>query len=55
VETHDHDSPEDEVNIGMIAITPSTGDVIWDEFHGMNNKYPPEIADNKASRHRHAR
>ncbi|OAX39197.1 hypothetical protein K503DRAFT_690106 [Rhizopogon vinicolor AM-OR11-026] len=33
VETHEHDSGEGEVNIGMIAVTPSTGDVIWDDFH----------------------
>jgi DNA mismatch repair protein MSH3 len=35
VETHEHDG---EVNVGMIAITPSTGDVIWDDFHGMYNE-----------------
>ncbi|KAH7889258.1 muts domain V-domain-containing protein [Phlebopus sp. FC_14] len=28
------ESVEDQVSIGMIAITPSTGDVIWDEFDG---------------------
>ncbi|KAI6103556.1 muts domain V-domain-containing protein [Pisolithus sp. B1] len=26
------DVPDDQVSIAMIAITPSTGDVIWDEF-----------------------
>ncbi|KAL4068083.1 muts domain V-domain-containing protein [Scleroderma citrinum] len=26
------DSPDDQVSIAMIAITPSTGDVIWDNF-----------------------
>ncbi|KAI6039948.1 muts domain V-domain-containing protein, partial [Pisolithus marmoratus] len=26
------DAPDDQVSIAMIAITPSTGDVIWDEF-----------------------
>ncbi|KIJ68934.1 hypothetical protein HYDPIDRAFT_80554 [Hydnomerulius pinastri MD-312] len=26
------DSSEDHVSIGMIVITPSTGDVVWDEF-----------------------
>jgi DNA mismatch repair protein MSH3 len=25
---------DERVNIGMIAICPSTGDVIWDEFEG---------------------
>lgn len=25
---------EDHVMISMIAITPSTGDVVWDEFDG---------------------
>ena len=25
---------EDRVSISMIAITPSTGDVVWDEFDG---------------------
>lgn len=25
---------EDHVSISMIAITPSTGDVVWDEFGG---------------------
>jgi DNA mismatch repair protein MSH3 len=25
---------EDHVSISMIAITPSTGDVVWDEFDG---------------------
>lgn len=25
---------EDHVSISMIAITPSTGDVVWDEFEG---------------------
>ncbi|KAG1782777.1 muts domain V-domain-containing protein [Suillus placidus] len=33
VESHKPDSAEGEISIGMIAITPSTGDVIWDEFH----------------------
>lgn len=36
VESHENDAAE--VNIGMIAITPSTGDVIWDDFHGMYNR-----------------
>ena len=26
--------PDERVNIGMIAICPSTGDVVWDEFEG---------------------
>jgi DNA mismatch repair protein MSH3 len=26
--------PDERVSIGMIAICPSTGDVIWDEFEG---------------------
>jgi DNA mismatch repair protein MSH3 len=25
---------DERVNIGMIAICPSTGDVVWDEFEG---------------------
>jgi DNA mismatch repair protein MSH3 len=25
---------DERVNVGMIAICPSTGDVIWDEFEG---------------------
>jgi DNA mismatch repair protein MSH3 len=33
VESHKPDSAEGEISIGIIAITPSTGDVIWDEFH----------------------
>ncbi|KAG1756484.1 muts domain V-domain-containing protein [Suillus paluster] len=33
VEIDKPDSTEGEVSIGMIAISPSTGDVIWDEFH----------------------
>ncbi|KAG2157395.1 muts domain V-domain-containing protein [Suillus clintonianus] len=33
VEARKDDSAEGEISIGMIAITPSTGDVIWDEFH----------------------
>ena len=27
---------DERVNIGMIAICPSTGDVVWDEFEGMS-------------------
>ena len=25
---------DERVNIGMITICPSTGDVVWDEFEG---------------------
>ena len=25
---------DERVNVGMIAICPSTGDVVWDEFEG---------------------
>jgi len=45
VEAHEHDSAEGDVRIGMIAITPSTGDVIWDDFHGMyNREYLPDMS-----------
>lgn len=40
IESHKSDSAEGNISIGMIAIMPSTGDVIWDEFHGMNNQVP---------------
>ncbi|KAF9218263.1 hypothetical protein BS17DRAFT_798646 [Gyrodon lividus] len=30
---------EERVSIGMIAITPSTGDVVWDEFDGLVDVY----------------
>ena len=26
---------DERVNVAMIAITPSTGDVVWDEFEGV--------------------
>jgi DNA mismatch repair protein MSH3 len=38
IESHKPDSAEGDISIGMIAIMPSTGDVIWDEFNGMNNR-----------------
>ncbi|KAI6124838.1 muts domain V-domain-containing protein [Pisolithus croceorrhizus] len=34
------DVPDDQVSIAMIAITPSTGDVIWDEFDGQLSYFP---------------
>ncbi|KAG6331291.1 hypothetical protein ID866_7796, partial [Astraeus odoratus] len=34
------DNPDDQVLLAMIAITPSTGDVIWDEFEGSASHDP---------------
>lgn len=34
---------DEHVRIGMIAISPSTGDVVWDEFDGNDLYYSPKL------------
>lgn len=31
-----------DVSVGMIVICPSTGDVVWDDFEGMNYLWKPQ-------------
>jgi hypothetical protein len=38
---------DERVNVGMIVICPSTGDVVWDDFEGMFllSAFPTSVKD----------